>query len=85
MRYCASKSWEQSNTKLQRKVPAALYQQWQEATKAVCAAADAPSKDGTIDAQLVVGCDEDLNIQGDPERTPCGRWCPGRSLPSLLG
>ena len=85
MRYCASKSWEQSNTKLQRKVPAARYQQWQEATKAVCAAADAPSKDGTIDPQLVVGCDDHLNIQGDPERTPCECCCPVRSLPLLLG
>ena len=81
MRYCASKSWEQSTARLQRKVPRALLQQWQEATRAVCAAAYAPYKDGTIYPQLVVGCDDHLNRallkefaplnnQGDKERMP---------------
>ena len=81
MRTCASKAWEQSTAKLQRKVPSALYQQWQEATRAVCAAAYAPFKEGTIYPQLVVGCDDHLNrallrefaplnSQGDLERTP---------------
>jgi hypothetical protein len=49
------------------------------------AAADAPYKGGTIDPQLVVGCDDHLNIQGDPERTHCECCCPVRSLPLLLG
>lgn len=81
MRYCASKSWEQSTSRLKGKIPAALLKQWQEATRAVCAAAYAPYKDGTIYPQLVVGCDDHLNRallkefaplnnQGDLERTP---------------
>ena len=66
---------------MQRKVSPALFQQWQEATRALCAAAYAPYKDGTIYPQLVVGCDDHLNrallkefaplnSQGDPERMP---------------
>jgi hypothetical protein len=81
MRHCASKSWDQSTARLQRKVPRALLQQWQETTRAVCAAAYAPYKDGTIYPQLVVGCDDHLNRallkefaplnnQGDLERMP---------------
>jgi hypothetical protein len=53
----------------------------QEATRAVCAAAYASYKEGTIYSQLVVGCDDHLNRallkefaplnnQGDLERTP---------------
>jgi uncharacterized protein YecT (DUF1311 family) len=79
MRYCASKSWEQSNAQLRSKFSKRLMQQWQEATRAVCAAAYAPYKDGSIYPQLVVGCDDrlnrallkefaPLNNQGDPER-----------------
>jgi hypothetical protein len=81
MRYCAGKSWEQSTARLKGKIPAALLKQWQEATRAVCAAAYAPYRDGTIYPQLVVGCDDHLNRallkefaplnnQGDRERTP---------------
>lgn len=81
MRYCAEKSWKDSTGRLQRKVPAALLKQWQEATRGVYAAAYAPYKDGTIYPQLVVGCDDrlnrallkeyaPLNNQGDLERTP---------------
>jgi len=81
MRYCAGLSWEQSTEQLKRKIPKALLQQWQEATRAVCAHAYAPYKEGTIYPQLVVGCDDNLNRallkefqplnnQGDPERTP---------------
>lgn len=58
-----------------------LLTQWQEATRALCVAAYAPYKDGTIDPQLVVGCDDHLNRallkeftplnnHGDLERTP---------------
>jgi hypothetical protein len=61
MRYCASSSWEQSNAQLRSKVSKRLLQQWKEATRAVCAAAYAPYKDGTIYPQLVVGCDDHLN------------------------
>ena len=81
MRYCAEVSWQQSTDRLQRKIPKALFQQWQETTRAVCAHAYAPFKDGTIYPQLVVGCDDHLNRallkefaplnnQGDLERTP---------------
>lgn len=81
MRYCAGLSWEQSTDQLKRKIPKALFQQWQEATRAICAHAYAPYKDGTIYPQLVVGCDDNLNRallqkfrllenQGNPERTP---------------
>ena len=81
MRYCASKSWEQSDTQLRKKVSKQLMEQWHEATKAVCSAAYAPYKDGSIYPQLVVGCDDNLNRallkefaplnnQGDLERTP---------------
>ena len=81
MRYCVSKSWEQSTARLQRKTPAALLKQWQEATRAVCAAAYTPYEEGSIYPQLVVGCDDHLNRallkefaplnnQGDLERRP---------------
>ena len=81
MRYCASLSWEQSTDQLQRKVPKQMFQQWQELTRAVCAHAYAPYKDGTIYPQLVVGCDDNLNRallkelqplnnQGDKGNTP---------------
>jgi hypothetical protein len=61
MRYCASKSLEQSESQLRKKVSKHLMQQWQDATRSVCAAAYAPYKDGTIYPQLVVGCDDNLN------------------------
>ena len=81
MRYCAGLSWEQSTDQLKRKIPKALFQQWQETTRALCARAYAPYKDGTIYPQLVVGCDDNLNRallkefrplnnQGDPEGMP---------------
>ena len=81
MRFCAEKSWKDSTTRVRHKVSPALFQQWQEATRALCAAAYASCKDGTIYPQLVVGCDNQLNRallkefaplnnQGDLERRP---------------
>lgn len=81
MRFCAAESLEESEAQLRRKVPKALLQQWQDATRAVCAHAYAPFRDGSIYPQLVVGCDDHLNRallkefaplnnQGDPERLP---------------
>ena len=61
MRYCAGLSWEQSTDQLKRKIPKALFQQWQETTRAVCAHAYAAYKEGTIYPQLVVGCEDRLN------------------------
>ena len=61
MRYCAGQSWEQSTNQLKEKLPKALFKQWQETTRAVCAHAYTTYKDGTIYPQLVVGCDDHLN------------------------
>ena len=61
MRYCAEKSWEQSDAQLRQKVGKRLMEQWHEATKAMCSSAYAPCKDGTIYPQMVVGCDDRLN------------------------
>ena len=61
MRYCAEKSWEQSDAQLRQKVGNPLMQEWHDATKALCSAAYAPYKNGTIYPQLVVGCDDRLN------------------------
>jgi hypothetical protein len=72
MRYCTGLSWEQSTEQLTLKVPKALFQQWQEATRAVCAHAYAPVKDGTIYPQMVVGCDDRLNRALLQEFKPMG-------------
>ena len=61
MRDCASQSWEQSDAQLRQKVSQQLMAQWQETTRALCAAAYEAYKDGTIYPQLVVGCDDRLN------------------------
>ena len=61
MRYCAGLAWEESDALVRRALPEALQRQWQEATRAVCAHAYAPYRDGTIYPQLVVGCDDHLN------------------------
>ncbi len=61
MRECASKSWEQSDAQLRKKVSKKLMEQWNEATQALCSAAYAPYKEGTIYPQMVVGCDDNLN------------------------
>jgi len=61
MRYCAGLSWERSSEQLKRKMPRTMFNQWQEATRAVCAHAFASYKDGTIYPQLIVGCDDKLN------------------------
>jgi hypothetical protein len=81
MRYCAGQSWERSTDQLKQKLPRQMLQQWQDTTRAVCAHAYAPYKDGTIYPQLVVGCDDHLNRgllkelqplnnKGDVERAP---------------
>jgi hypothetical protein len=81
MRYCAGLLWEESSGRLQRRLPPPLLRRWQDTTRAVCAHAYAPFREGTIFPQLVVGCDdrlnrallkefEPINNQGDPERMP---------------
>ena len=61
MRYCAGVQLKQSTKQLNSKLPTAIYQQWQEASKAVCAAAYAPYKDGSIYPQLLISCNKKLN------------------------
>lgn len=61
MRYCAEQAWRRSDAQLREKVSPELMQQWQDATKALCAAAYASYLEGTIYPQLVVGCDDNLN------------------------
>ena len=61
MRYCAGVQLEKSTKYLNSKLPTAIYQQWQEASKAVCTAAYAPYKDGSIYPQLLIGCNNKLN------------------------
>ncbi len=72
MRYCAEQAWQQSDGQLRNKVSRHLMKQWHEATKALCAAAYGPYKDGTIYPQLVVGCDDRLNRALLKEFRPLG-------------
>jgi len=72
MRYCAGKSLAQSDAKLRQKITKQLYNQWQDATRALCAAAYASYKDGTIYPQLVIGCDDNLNRALLKEFQPMG-------------
>ncbi len=72
MRDCAEQSWQQSDRQLHRKISKQLYKQWQDATRAVCAQAYGPYKDGTIYPQLVVGCDDNLNRALLKEFQPMG-------------
>ena len=72
MRYCAGQSWEQSTDQLKQKVPKALFKQWQETTRAVCAHAYAAYKEGSIYPQLMVGCDDNLNRALLQEFRPMG-------------
>ena len=72
MRYCAGKSLDQSGALLQQKITTRQYTQWSEATTALCAAAHAPYKDGTIYPQLIAGCEDHLNRALLKELQPLG-------------
>ena len=61
MQYCAGLSERQSIDQLKQKVPMQMLQQWQNATRSVCAHANALYKDGSIYSQLVVDCYDNLN------------------------
>ena len=61
MRWCASKSLQESNVALEKKLSRGALMQWRRATKEVCSAAKKPYLQGTIYPQLVVGCDDHLN------------------------
>ena len=61
MRWCASKSWEESNQALKQQLSPETLETWKRATQEVCAVAYAPYLEGTIYPQMVVGCDDRLN------------------------
>ena len=62
MRVCAAAAWERSNAQLQRRLTPEQLRQWQSTTRLVCARAYAPYRQGTIYPQLVVSCDDHLNL-----------------------
>ena len=61
MRWCASKSLDESKAVLEKKLSPETLKQWRKATMEVCSAAYRPYLQGTIYPQLVVGCDDRLN------------------------
>ena len=61
MRWCASKSLDESKTALKMKLSPEVMKQWRSATTEVCSAAYRPYRKGTIYPQMVVGCDDRLN------------------------
>ena len=61
MRWCASKSLNESKAALEKKLSPETLKTWVKATQEVCAAAYAPYIQGTIYPQMVVGCDDRLN------------------------
>ena len=61
MRWCASKSLEESEQSLKEQLPQATLEEWKAATQEVCAVAYAPYRQGTIYPQMFVGCDDRLN------------------------
>ena len=61
MRWCASKSLEESEHSLKEQLPPETMENWKQATKEVCAVAYAPYRQGTIYPQMVVSCDDRLN------------------------
>ena len=61
MRFCASKSWEESNKALKEQLSPETLENWKQATREVCAVAYAPYQEGTIYPQMIVACDDRLN------------------------
>ena len=61
MRWCASKSLDESKAALEKKLAPETLKQWIEATREVCSKAYRPYLQGTIYPQLVVSCDDRLN------------------------
>ena len=61
MKWCASKSLEESDQSLRQQLPPETFENWKRTTREVCAVAYAPYRQGTIYPQMVVGCDDRLN------------------------
>lgn len=59
--YCAEQAVPQSDAPLQKRRPRPLFRLWQGATRATCKQANATWGDGTIDPQMIVSCDHNLN------------------------
>jgi outer membrane protein assembly factor BamD (BamD/ComL family) len=72
MRYCAGISAIQASAKLKKMISRDQFKQWQEVTRAMCAKAYAPYKEGTIYPQLAVGCEDHLNHAMLKEFEPLG-------------
>ena len=62
MRVCASQKWEESNWALKKQLTPAVLDKWTAATEEVCAAAYAPYREGTIFPQMIIGCNDRLNL-----------------------
>ena len=60
MRWCVSKSRQESRQALKEQLPAETLERWEQATKEACAVAYAPYRHGTIYPQMVVGCHDQL-------------------------
>ena len=61
MRWCASKSLDESKAALKKKLSPETLNQWGATTMEVCSTAYRPYLQGTIYPQLVIGCDDRLN------------------------
>ena len=61
MRWCTSKSLDESKAALEKKLSPETLKQWREAIMEACSVAYRPYLQGTIYPQLVVGCDDRLN------------------------
>ncbi len=61
MRWCASKSLDESKAALDKKLTPETLKQWREATMEVRSTAYRPYLQGTINPKMVVSCDDRLN------------------------
>lgn len=75
MSSCVSQSWQQSDRQLRQKIARDLLKQWQDTTRAVCARAYAPYRDGTIYSQLGWPV---MAISTGPCSRNSRHWKPGR-------
>ena len=61
MRWCASKSWEESNQALKEHLSPETLENWKQTRREVSAIAYASYQQWTIYPQMVVSCDDRLN------------------------
>ncbi|WP_197524599.1 chorismate-binding protein [Prochlorococcus marinus] len=53
---------EKINKNLRSQLPSVTFDRWQVTTKEVCAKAYAPYKQGSIYLQMIIRCDDSLNL-----------------------